>query len=500
LTSAKSRAWLLVAMAAILCLARLRTFDEPFERDITTYAVVGHELLDGRSLYTDLWDHKPPAVHVTYALAELVAGYGPGSVYLLNVAASIVTLLGVYAAGLWGSGSSVGGVLAAAFWTVLSGDLRMQGNQPNSEVFLNACLTWAFALLLRPVAVGSSRQDRIRRSVLAAACLLALASLYKHVAVAPAALVAAAHAAAPEAGSSRRRGVLDLIAIAAVGASAWALVFAFFAARGHLEAFYEAVFVFNRSMAGSLRGNVLDGLGELIAGGSPLLPVAPVAALLCAGLWLGRRGGASRRWLLLGAWITGAAIATWLPGKPLPAFFPHYYQLWIPPLVVGAGWSCAAFAASRGALVRKLGAVAAGLALLALLALELPSHRLSAEEWSRRKYGEVFIESRRLALRLKEILPGEYTFYNWGNEPGLYFYTKRSPPLGVLCVTCMLVQPVGGRLLERVTDGLARTRPHLIVLERSWDPPRSVNRWIVENYALVTRVPSRTGFEIWARR
>jgi hypothetical protein len=46
---------------------------------LTTYAVIAHEMLDGKQLYSDLWDHKPPGVHVTYAVAELLAGYGRAS-------------------------------------------------------------------------------------------------------------------------------------------------------------------------------------------------------------------------------------------------------------------------------------------------------------------------------------------------------------------------------------------------------------------------------------
>jgi hypothetical protein len=32
-------------------------------------------MLAGRHLYSDLWDHKPPAIHITFAAGELVAGY-----------------------------------------------------------------------------------------------------------------------------------------------------------------------------------------------------------------------------------------------------------------------------------------------------------------------------------------------------------------------------------------------------------------------------------------
>jgi hypothetical protein len=146
-TTSARRTWpalALLGLALVIATARLHTYHEPLERDITAAAVIGHEMLAGRSLYADMWDHKPPAIHVTHALAILLAGYGPGAVYLLNIVAAITTLGGTYLAA-----SAVGGVVAglwgAVFWTLVSGDLWLQANQPNAEVFINACVAWAFA-------------------------------------------------------------------------------------------------------------------------------------------------------------------------------------------------------------------------------------------------------------------------------------------------------------------------------------------------------------------
>ena len=70
----------LLGLCALIFSLRLHTYDEPLERDLTTYAVIAHEMLNGKNLYSELWDHKPPAIHVTYAAAELIAGYGRNSI------------------------------------------------------------------------------------------------------------------------------------------------------------------------------------------------------------------------------------------------------------------------------------------------------------------------------------------------------------------------------------------------------------------------------------
>ena len=109
--------WLvLAALCLVVLVMRWHTYDEPFERDLNIYAVIGHELLEGRQLYADLYDQKPPAVYLTYAAAELVVGYGPAQMYLLGVAAALVTLLGLYFAVSRATRDPTSGLWAAAFW------------------------------------------------------------------------------------------------------------------------------------------------------------------------------------------------------------------------------------------------------------------------------------------------------------------------------------------------------------------------------------------------
>jgi hypothetical protein len=90
---------------------RLRTYGEPFERDIMTYAVIGHELVLGNRLYDDVLDNKPPAIYATFGLAELLAGYGPAEVYLVNVVFGLLALGGLYASAAQAHGPP-GGLIA----------------------------------------------------------------------------------------------------------------------------------------------------------------------------------------------------------------------------------------------------------------------------------------------------------------------------------------------------------------------------------------------------
>src|SRR5713101_7053484 len=139
----------LLGLACFISLARLHTYEEPVEHDITTAAVIANEMRAGRQYYSDVWENKPPAVHISNLFAQYLFGYGRGSIYALNVGLSIITLLGVYVAAPSSGMGRAAGLLAAVFWTLSSGDLDLQANQPNLEAFMNGPIIWAFALLVR---------------------------------------------------------------------------------------------------------------------------------------------------------------------------------------------------------------------------------------------------------------------------------------------------------------------------------------------------------------
>ena len=466
-----SQTWaaaVVVGLALVLVLARLHTYDEPLERDITSAAVIGHELLAGRSLYADMWDHKPPAIHVSHAAAILLVGYGPGAVYLLNVATAIITLLGVYVAA-----SAVGGIAAglwgAVFWTLVSGDLWLLANQPNAEAFINACLVWALALFVR-----ANDQPRLWRT-LTIGGLFALASLYKPVAAAPAALVGLAHVIAPWPGCSRRRALSDVLMIGGVGAAAWLGTSAYFAARGHFTDFYQAVFAYNRYYSShqtiddytQTSQSLVDVLVKSFLPDAlfptALVVAAPLAVFTLVGGVRAAISGPRRPWLLLLGFAIGTHLAVALPGQ----WRAHYYQLWLPLLAVGAGWTVAS-AGTSGSMPRWIPSAVAGAAVVLLLTQQIPLYQVPSEAWSRLKYGELFIVEQKLGRELRLLLgPGE-TFYEWGAEPGLYFESRQSPPSGVFYAFPLVEGPVIWPLTARALTDLDRRAPTMFVINKQF--------------------------------
>jgi 4-amino-4-deoxy-L-arabinose transferase-like glycosyltransferase len=474
----------LLVLCALIALARLHTYNEPFERDITTYAVIAHEMLQGRPLYSDMWDLKPPAIFVTYELGEVFGGYGPTSIYLLGVGAAIFTLLALYRAGVIFGGKRCG-LWAGVLWTIVCSDLYLQANQPNTEVFINACLAWGFVafLQLKP-------QKFDGRRILQLGVLLALASLYKQVALAVFLLLALAYVLRPEGEGEmrllRRTAVLQVLTVLAFIATAWVGVVAYFMITGRWQALYDTLFVIGRFYAGNIWGNLANGLAPHRLCPSHLYFVLPLLSAGIAGCILGlRQGRNTRPWLLWSAYLIGTQIAVSLPGQ----FYSHYYQLWLPPLIIGASWGLALLS-SIPHKISQFASLAAGTIVVAILAAyELPSFLVPANDWSRMKYGEVFVTEKLLAGELDEILKPNETFYEYGSEPGLYFYTKRRPVSGVIIAYPLYEGPLSARFSRRVTAALESASPDLIILAVQYPLSQHVANFINRHYRVMSDKP-----------
>ena len=506
----RSTAMVLIALAAFIVAERLWAYRKPIQRDVSIYAVIGHELLGGRPLYSDLLELRPPAVLVTYAIGEALVGYGRHTLLVLYVTATISTLLGVYYAASAGEGGATAGLWAAAFWAVFAGNYGLEAGEPNTEVFMNACLTWAFGLWVR----ADETSQRLQRS-LAIGALFALASLYKHMVVVCPLLLGIVHVAFPpaaEPGGRRRGALVDVAVVAAIGVGVWGLVTGYFAVTGRFEIFREI-----------LTGTSLD-----YAVGDYLLVVERPGAISV--LWrnffaplrheaefvldmltplalLGGLGGVlglfrdHRRWVFLLAF----AVATWFAIAAPGHFYGHYYQLWLPPFIIGAGWTIGIL--KSAAIERRLNWLpqVVGAAVLALLIWQqLPFYWMNAAgDWRPIESPET-MAAEPLARELDGLLaPGE-TFYEWGGNPSLYFYNQRRAPSGILMVWWFLEGRLSAQLSAQVVADLERTQPELLVVEKKMWPEnpadQRVSAWLAERYGPLSEDNERGPFALYLRR
>ena len=473
----------LIGLCALIFSLRLHTYDEPLERDLTTYAVIAHEMLNGKQLYSELWDHKPPAIHVTYAAAELVAGYGRNSIFLMNVVAAMVTLVACYFAGSAGERGPIAGLVAATLWTLASGDPAIEGNQPNTEVFLNALLTTAFVIFAR------AETNRIGfRAAFFVGLLFAAASFYKQIVILQAAFLCAAYFASVES-QHRKKALGEIALIGAIGAIAWALLFGYFFVGRRGSAFLEAVFIYNRWYSAHPPRDISELWSWPGLSPDALVVASSIAALALIGVVIGLKVCPRRGWLLL----LSVAIATYLTVQLPGWFFPHYYQLWLPPLVIGAGWSLELLKRTLPARFSWAGYAGATVSCAVLMMMEAPCYLAPARAWSTQKYGGIFLETEQLAAKIDNLLPADATIFEWGNETGFYFNTRRDPPSGLMFAYPMQAGPLAPKLSWQLLRDLKRKLPELVVtanLTMSLTPEHPVSKWVEANYRVLWRTNS----------
>jgi len=227
---------------------------------------------------------------------------------------------------------------------------------------------------------------------------------------------------------------------------------------------------------------------------------APLAVFTLAGAVRGVITGQRRPWLLLLGLAVGTHIAVALPGQ----WRPHYYQLWLPLLAVGAGWAVGS-ALSTGLIPRWVPSAVASAAVVLIVAQQVPLYRIPAEAWPRLKYGDdVFVLEQQLGRELRVLLgPGE-TLYEWGAEPGLYFESLHSPPSGAFYAYPLLEGPVALQLTARAVRDLDRRAPMMFVIHKRFSfngrLRHPVLDWAQRRYVVMAGDGNRGPFVVLVRR
>ena len=431
---------------------RLHTHGEPLERDLTTYAYVAHRMLAGDSLYETVWDHKPPAVYLAFALFELVFGYGQTAITALALAVASATLVAIFLVLRRISGRPAAWVGAAIF-AVASGSTALEANQPNVEVFLNAATAWAL------VAVAGGR-------FAAAGVALAIGSAFKINFV----FMALPFAWLALFSKPRLRSVA---ALAIPGITLWAAIAAYFIAVDRFEPFFDAVFRFNWAYSEGFS----RALARLVSEPAVMVPtgvreMALTWAIACAWILAAPRATGPLTPGFFRASFIATLMAVITPGH----FHPHYFQLWLPLLSVAGALGVVSLGRAVGARAPIANAAVAVLALLLVADLApdaMRDLRRSPRDISIAKYGTIFVDAAELGRVLGGLSAPDDLVYEWGSETGIYFYSKRR-----CAASLCFLQPLSfGDDAEknarkiRLRDEVERAKPRFFVWARFYGMP-----------------------------
>jgi hypothetical protein len=474
----RSTIYILLILILTGCLIRLYSFNEPFENDCTQCAVTAHELLAGKTLYTEIWDHKPAGAFVTYVLAELLFGYTPLMMYMLNIMSFIIILMGVYSVTRHLVKNEWIACLAACFWTLISGDVMLEANQPNSEFFINCCQIWFFFIILT-----WHPKKRVILKILLGGFLVFWASFYKQIAVVFPVFICISFLLNCHK-KHFKRYIIQLGFMAVTATAGWGIVFAYFMIVKRFKDFHFAFFEFNRGYAGSLLNNLLQVFSFKAMLPSYMLFLLPLMVFSLIGIIYLFRIKRKRPAALLIATFLAIIVELVLPGR----FYQHYYQYWLAFLPVGAACGLSFIWSKNAAYLRKAGYIISVLLVLFYGCYEARYFASPASTWPLKKYGlygHALIDAQNAAATINKLLKDDETFYLWGFETGLYFYSGKRPPTRVVYHWHLLQPKYQEQMSKWVISDLSKSKPEAVILSKhAFDNFKThpVASWLAKRY------------------
>lgn len=470
---------ILIIFSVIIILMRAYTFNEPLDRDVACYSMFGQKILQGFTLYKELWEVKPPAVHYTYALAVALFGLGELPVFVLSIFAAISTLIAVYFAAFNMSKSSVGGLFAAGFWTLIWADLTLQANMPNTEVFINLFLTLGFAAFIQIKTINHNFLNSIFSGI-----FFGLATIYKqNVAIVPV-LICMTYLILTFNSKDRIKALVHVLIVGGIIGGMWFAICLFFKVNHYLDEFIADVFTFNLKVysGGSQFANFYHSLNLNIMFPPYLRFICPLLFMAIFGIVYGFLYGNRSAWMLLLAYMVGAHIAVEMPGR----FFPHYYQYWLPIAAIGGG-------ATLGILDLQLkqgtGWVKYVIGFIFAFVLFIhaaPFYQLTPEQWNREKYdrsGEDFVGTMQLGREIKTLLTPNESFFEWGDDHSFYVYSGHMPIIAYFFWLPLRLGLNPEVSYKKFVDSLNNEKPALFIHNKFYYIPPSIVEIINRDYS-----------------
>lgn len=171
--------WFLLIIFVIFFLLRLPSVIEPnWYGDEGIYQVMGMAINDGRILYSEIWDNKPPLLYLTYALFSgdhLSARFLSLIVGILTTGFFFVLSQSIFR-------NFKASVAATVLFTLLFATPIIEGNIANAENFMLLPIILA-ALIIYKTTHHETHSNFTPRPLLFAGLLLGIAFLFKIVAI-----------------------------------------------------------------------------------------------------------------------------------------------------------------------------------------------------------------------------------------------------------------------------------------------------------------------------
>lgn len=468
----------LIAAIVILVVFRLHAFDLPLETDECNYAVIGARLLAGDRLYVDVWDHQPFGVFTLFAAVIAPFGDAPHVFRWMAMLFSAASLLLIFAIlrGAVGRGAAI---LGALLFALASSDPGTGGEGCNREIYMNTLILAAWYCAMRSVRVPLLLSSGLQPlSVVLSGLCLALASTLKTIVAVHWVFLAFWIAWIVWRSTDPNRRIkavvtqLSLFALAPV--LVWLTACGYFAATDRFTEFVDAVFLFNLGYSDSSEPFLVRFVRfflpiehRFIFHSALPLWIGAGVSLIC----LAVEGVVRRKLDSLAAvsLLLAGYVATCLPGR----FWPHYYYLAVPGLVIGVAvfvdrlstwFSAYGFLGTVGSRVLRVIVyivfpIGLGVTEVRDYLLQPPFGITVKRYNSRDFWGKAQGEN------VAAVTDPDDTVFVLGNDASIYYYSHRPCASRYTMITGLGARMRGAEERRRILlSELERTRPRLIVV------------------------------------
>lgn len=500
--------------------------------DSGVFLTAGQRMNQGDLLYLDIWDHKPPGIHVVNSLALRMfpgAVIGPHLFEGLAILVSTVILFLVLRSYFGTTAAFLGAVGLALFLPLRL--IAVGGNRP--ETFEVLWISFVYGLVLgKGPTRGLKHSKRTVWIGVVSGLSIGLASLFKptallHVFSVVFLVVLAGYGNIEAAVSRRIKTAVVVTGCLATGILLVHLpVLYLIGSTGAGGEYLWQAYGYNFLYAQSLPlGEYILNLRQLVYSVWPQL--FPLIVLVPVALIRHLPRGSSKHIPVTGftAWAIVEAFAVALPGR----FFPYYLITLIPPLVLMAAIAAAdivceiggeSLLSSTNSSLRNFAAIA----LLASMVIPIFSQLLGIGNVAKVLLGENPFSrttadplAREIAGVLRGASDSDDAVFVWGAAPELYFLSNRKPASRFIYVFPILGSFGGMRrqgyplfhLLEEEQDAyisqlqsdLDEATPQLIAVEPRFrdriDELHYLDRLISEEYELKSTID---GWQIYEER
>ncbi len=506
--TARHNALLLVGILVVVTLIALPILSYPMGRDQGGFATIGRGILDGRTIYVDLWDVKPPATFYVYAADIAVFGRSAAALRLMDLILYPLVGIALYWIGRRIAGARIGLWAALLFGVFYFTETFWTLTQSDGIVLVPMLL----ALICACKAADASRRSALW--ALASGALTASCIWFKYPFIIFSGGVVFTYVWLRIRQNAPLRR-LDILLFIVGGLLVGVLGIAYMAAIGAWDALLESARI-SASYAGQGAGDLGEALGFRWQHWGLLFVITLIAVI--AGI---RRFNRRSLWWIVVVWLL---ICTAILALQLK-FFDYHWLPMLPPLVlIGAGGIEGMFDLIGNMTGRVSKPILRGVIVLVLIgamgaaiwSLTLPY--LTGQEDQLAYYhhfqaGEyVADESQAVADFLRQrVAPGDSLFI-WGFRPEVYFLSQLNPAVRFIQHQPLVAAYSKPEWRQETVDILwAALPPYVLVLQGDYLPwvtgvdedsntllqdYTELNNWLEYNYERDSQIGN---FLIWRR-